>query len=403
MLLNTLNNIFIVMSTKWISPKVVTGPAAIGDYYFKRPDLNQDIWDLLAQKTHVLLVAPRRVGKSSVMKDMENTPPDKYLCYYNDLEGTRTEDEFYQKILFMLTKCLEKNQTFESIKGYFKKAKLKSISFTSIEFENTENDLLAEIRHLLPQMKSLEHHYILFLDEFPEVLTNLKENGDTEGAKRILSNLREWRQNYNDAKILFVLAGSIGLHHVVSTIDRSTVINDLQQYKVEPLTALEANEFIEQATHGASVQYSKAQREELLNTIADNLPYHICLMLSEINRICRQNFEPELTSEIIQLAFSNIVKENKNFEDWESRLKKYHPNYFPFMNRILIHIAHFNTIQLAEIYNLAVEHKCTETYTKHLNILETDGYLKKQTDGSYKFISPFLKTYWKNTNPIYHG
>lgn len=85
------------MNQDWIGPRIVVGPAATGDYYFPRPDIVQAIWESILKGSHVLLAAPRRVGKTSVMLDMMENPPDGTRCIFQNIEGIKTEAEYYQR------------------------------------------------------------------------------------------------------------------------------------------------------------------------------------------------------------------------------------------------------------------------------------------------------------------
>ena len=72
------------------------------------------------------------------------------------------------------------------------------------------------------------------------------------------------------------------------------------------------------------------------------------------------------------------------------------------MNEVLIHIAHKHKITKRKLYDLAVQYQRTNDYIELMDGLERDGYITEQTD-NYVFVSPFLKAFWKRTNPYYDG
>ncbi len=62
---------------KWVSPKTITGSPAEGKFYLRRQHINDHFWEQVAKGEHILITAPRRVGKSSIMRDLEaNCPLD---------------------------------------------------------------------------------------------------------------------------------------------------------------------------------------------------------------------------------------------------------------------------------------------------------------------------------------
>ena len=156
----------------------------------------------------------------------------------------------------------------------------------------------------------------------------------------------------------------------------------------------------------ANVQYPDELKHYVLQKVQHYYtPFFINLMLDEIDKIARKQRNAAVLEKDIDQAFVNIGKNNDHFADWKSRLKDYMPiKDFEFVNEILTHIAHLDSITIQSIYNKAVKQERTTEYMDLMNDLEQDGYLIEDAEGSqnYVFISPFLKAYWKRNNPIYH-
>jgi len=96
------------MEDQWISPKTITGDAATGDRYLRRPHINDYFWREVEKGNHILFVAPRRVGKTSIMKDLCDTCPDSYTCIYQNIEGVKSRNEFYQRLFELILQCADK-------------------------------------------------------------------------------------------------------------------------------------------------------------------------------------------------------------------------------------------------------------------------------------------------------
>ena len=64
----------------------------------------------------------------------------------------------------------------------------------------------------------------MFIDELPEVLHSLNKKNKKEDAIVILKNLRRWRQEDQFKNFRIVLAGSVGIHHVIKLIEGRTMI-----------------------------------------------------------------------------------------------------------------------------------------------------------------------------------
>lgn len=395
------------METVWVSPKIIIGLDATGDYYFPRTDIEKEIWRELKKGNNILLSAPRRVGKTSIMKYISEKPLDGFKLVFENVQGTNTEELFYKRIYLLILDCLTRFKTNKAkIQNYFKTTGISGASLSSLKFENKALDYVREINEIIPQLDEKGETIVLLVDELPEVLYTLYKSGKIESASAILKNLRHWRQNKSFKKLKFVIAGSIGIHHIVNLVEgRSSDINDIKSIHCPALDS-DSNEFenyMNRALNGASIFFQEGAVSYLKYKINYLVPYFINLMLDEIDKAAMKKEQTIITNIEVDEAFEKIVKNNSYFIDWKKRLKDYlKPNHFKFINHILIHIAHEDAVSIQEIYNLAVKYDETEDFMDLIYDLTQDGYIVEQ-DSNYVFISPFLKTYWKRNNPIFNN
>lgn len=395
------------MKITWKEPKIILGPVATGDYYFKRENIVNEIWNELDKGSFVLMSAPRRVGKTSIMKDLESNPRENYKIAFKNIQSLNSEVEFYKTIYGLLLSCLKKSEKF---KNFFQKwIKTKSITDVEIlsgsfKIETKEVDYLQEINSLISDLdKENGETLVLLIDELPEVLHNLNKNNKKEQAIAILKNLRTWRQEERFHKLKFVLAGSIGIDYVVKTIEgRSSDLNDLRKVQCHALSKKEALEYIEWATNDATIQYDDSLKEYLLDKIQYYIPYFLNIIFDEVDKKLRKENNTKVTNQNIDDAFNLAIKNNGHFEDWKSRLSDYLPSEdYNFANKILTFIAHEEQIMIQKIYDIATKSEKSNDYMDIIDELEKDGYII-ENNGNYNFISPFLKDFWKRKNPINH-
>jgi uncharacterized protein len=393
------------MKTNWIKPKVVTGPIAKGNNYYHRAEIEKKIIELLENENYVLLSAPRRVGKSSLLIYIAENPNDNYQIKFRNIQGVKSETEFYKIIYELIFDCLKSNQKGKQwIENFLKQRRISEIDIKGkIKIDNKTFEYLDELNHLLEKIPANEKTIVLLIDELPEVLHTLNNSGKKDQAISIIKNLRQWRQDKFSEKIKYVLSGSIGIHYVVNNIiGRSSDLNDIKKINVEPFDQQEAIKYIKWATKGATVAYSQTLEKYLLEKIIYYVPYFINIMLVAIDEQAHKKNNPKITKEVITVAFEKIVKDNDYFKDWKQRLNDYMPlQDFTFINEVLTHISHKNYATIQEIYDKAIKHDKTLTYMELISDLEKDGYIVEQGD-KYVFISPFLKTFWKRNNPIYN-
>jgi len=396
------------MKADWISPKTILGSPATGNYYFPRTEIVDEIWNEIERGSFILISAPRRVGKTSIMRDIEANPRENYKVKFESIQAVKSENDFYKTLFNLIFNCLKTSRKASRwLTTYVKTKKITEISTSGIKFENQDLDFLKEINTIFKELDNNTETIVLLLDELPEVLHKLNENGKKEEAIAILHQLRVWRQS-NFKKLQFVFAGSVRIHYVVKNIEgRTSSLNDLITAICNPLTREEAFCYIEWATSNkASVQFDNALKTYLLQKIQHYYtPYFINLMLGEIDKNAQKRKNIVIAEIDIDQAFINVEKDNQHFADWKNRLKDYMPKSdFDFVNEILIHIAHLGSISIQAIYDKAVKHGKATDYMDLVNDLEQDGYLVEDVEGShnYVFISPFLKSFWKRNNPIYN-
>jgi hypothetical protein len=396
------------MKNEWKSPKTIFGNVATGKYYYPRTDIVEEIWNELEKGSFVLLAAPRRVGKTSVLRDLEQNPRKPYRTKFQSVQAVQSAEEFYKTIYDLIVTCFNSSKRLgEWFKKYLQSRTVSEVTIEgSVKFEKKTFPYQDEINKLLLKFDdSIKETVVLLLDELPEVLHRLDQKGKKDEALSILSQLRVWRQN-DFKKLQFVFAGSIGIHYVVKTITgRVSDINDLVKVICAPLNEMEAKDYIQWATEDASIQYDDDLMEYLLKKIQHYFtPYFLNLMLGEIDKTAKKQGNTEITSLEIDTAFNKIVKSNDYFKDWKKRLEDYMPNEdFLFVNEILIHIAHKDVISIQAIYDKATKYGKETDYMDFINDLEEDGYIITDVDGNFQFISPFLKVFWKNNQPVYHG
>jgi len=394
------------MEKRWVSPATITGDAATGSQYLRRAYINETFWREVRKGNHILFVAPRRVGKTSIMKDLAENCPDGFAGLYQNIEGIRSGNEFYKRLFELILQCMHRspvNKAKSFLEKCVQKYSIKEISRSGIKFDLKELNYEQEVRDLIPRLKESELHTVLFLDEFSEVINKLNRQGQQNEAVDMLHTLREIRSDDNFKHFTLVFAGSIGLEHVIASIDRPKLINDLHRIITGPLRDLEATQLIRQLTNGATIQLSDEVIMTIKNAVRHLLPYYIQLMIEELDLMAEEYQQPRIISEMIEPAFHRVLKKDKNFEDWLERLKSYHAEVFPFINDILKHTAHNGSITVHEIYQIASQEKYqrTEDYMDFIDQLVNDGYLEETESHMYSFISPFLHQFWLKKFPVY--
>ncbi len=392
------------MNKNWVSPNTIVGDAATGIRYLRREEINSEFWAEVKKGNHILFVAPRRVGKTSIMKDLAENPAAGYTCIYQNIEGVKSRNEFYQRLFELILHCVTKVSKAKALLGKWQNTyQIGEITKAGIKFNRKDIDYEVEVRSIIPELVDAQIHTVLFLDEFAEVILKLQKQGKQQDAIDILHTLREFRSDENFRHFTLVFAGSIGLEYVIKSIDRPKIINDIYRIHTVALSKNEADKLIYQLLNGSTITLDETVQMYLCDKIQHLLPYYIQLMLQELDTVAKAKSSPVINDEMIDEAFRKVVVKNTNFEDWLVRLRDYQQANFPFINAILIMCAHKKIITVQEVYDLAEKFSKTDNYMDFVDELMVDGYLIEFEEHKYQFLSPFLQNFWLKKFPIYHA
>lgn len=379
--------------------KYIIGPVAELDYYFDRYWLDRLFWKKIETHRHLSIAAARRTGKSSFMKHIVASQKEGVIKEYVITESANSSQEFFKKVYKCLLATIPKSTKFiEIIKDKVKNVDLKKISITEIEFNSEELNFYEELVELLSKEELSKFPILLFIDEFSQTIENIKNDQGEDAARKFLHKCRELRQSsVIKAKINYVFAGSVGLENLVAKINESKSINDLGTFDIPPLSDEETHLMINAILDGDDIEFASDDRNYFLERLKWYLPFHIQILMSEIDMILDRNGSNQISKDTIDEAFAKTLKNRTYFEHWFSRLRIiFKGNEFSCAKNILNQIAKKESIDAYELSDLFTKYEIEEG-VETINILKHDGYISKNDNNTYRFNSPLLQEWWLQT------
>lgn len=385
----------------------MTGQVVYGDKYFPRVKDENRIWRRLKKGSHLLVLAPRRVGKTSLLRHMELKPKDDYVFLYSIVQSCGTEHEYYKAIIENLFQS-DFTTRLSGLKnwGQEKLDKLRSsvtdvkLSGAGITFDNKDrvlnhNDLKAALEAI-----NIDEKLILVIDEFPDVLEKIYKEQGHSAAESFLSGCRElWQNPLLDQKVQFIFTGSIGLDTLVNKLNLSDLINALITTSVEPLSDDRAIEFLDFIVADADEPVSLAVdvKQHLLNKVGWLMPYYIELLWLALEDLCSEDEIETVTIEHVDKAYEILFTHTYRsyFSHWAERLERLEATEKQFAHQLLKLITEQNTIAVENIHNLKQDPQFAQTDCNYVcNCLEHDGYIFFNSQKCYQFTSPMLNQWW---------
>ena len=301
----------------------VVGQPVSGDNLFGREYELNDLWERLETGSHVLMTAPRRVGKTSLMTELERDPRPGWTVVYVDVEACTDAQSCINEIVGKLLRR-------PKIKKYFRRmqfsqsflkiiARLDALNYKSgsvnVKLESGASRYwIGHANRVLNCMREMANDNIkllIIIDELPIAIAQIaKGENDAGEAKLFLSWYRKLRQSPQlQKKVSTLVGGSIGFYGVLRGLNASKQINDFNPFPLDSWSTTTAAQFLQQLGISQGFVIHDHYIEEMLNLLKDPIPYHVQLFYLELRRACRNDFNA-ISTETIQQCFRNQLVEN---------------------------------------------------------------------------------------------
>ena len=374
-----------------------------------RDALIAQIWETLERQS-LVLVAERRMGKSTVIKKMAKEAPPGRVTLYRDVEGIDTPIGFAERV-------------YRDLEAHLSMRK-RTAARTRRLIEQVGGVELAGMVKLPP---SLAPHWkalletvvddlvgsggrpvVLFWDEVPLMLMKIQRTSGDEAAMEVLDVLRALRQSHS--RLRMVLTGSIGLHHVTAGLrDRghaNDAINDMRVIEVPPLAGADGRELARRLLQGEGVPCDDlAATASTLSAAVDHIAFYIHHVVSSL-RALGARADPASAERIVAESLVDPM-DVWHLEHFQSRLKEYYgEDRVPIATGILDAAARTDRwVSEGEILSSLALQLPTPTETSPrqereivrqlLLLLQRDHYLRKEPGtGAYRFRFPLIRRWW---------
>lgn len=375
--------------------KLKIGSPVIGeDFFGRKTELERA--EALIQDNNLMLAAPRRVGKTSFARRLMDIQSEKgWNTIFIDLEEITSITHFFKAFHEELMKLPEVNLT-DKVKSKMKKwfsgiefsAQLGSVQATvkSNPIDNEDFSGLADV------LNALERQTLIVFDELTVLLESLSmsDNGELL-VKQFLNQFRALR-TATSKSCSWLICSSVGVRNFTTQHNLSDTINDVADFDLGAYSDAEALEFVGILAQSIGVEMSPTTTRYLLGKIGWNIPYFIQLLLSRLP-------QGKVTKTAIDDAYQHLLQTG-SFDTWRERLNKEYGKNKDAAKLVLQYLCiNSDGKPRDDIYNhIHAEFPSLESdsFGLLLRALMTDGYLVK--DGEcYRFRSPLLRDYWKET------
>ncbi len=389
----------------------VTGSPVEDDDFFDRPRDLARLQRELSNGANILLTAPRRVGKTSlVLRLCELERRAERGAVFMNVEGCHDELAFAERLVDGLRESGLHPEALSRVSLAFRKARQAlsgmkvGAAGVDMEMGSTEDPdhstLGRAVESIFRKIESGGTPVLLAIDEMPELLLALgRDEHGTERVSRLLHWLRALRQTYRK-NVRWVFLGSIGLDTFVDDRHLQKAINDLTALSLEALDAEEAHRFLALLGESNGLPLSAEQRSLIIERVGWSLPHHLQMVFHALI----DSGAAQADAVAVDAAFAHLLLPNnlRGFDTWRHRLEEqFGQSDSAAAKDILRHLCqHASGRERAQILNALMTTRqaadpaaVEDQLARLLLMLQRDGYLLESA-GRYTFRSFLLREYW---------
>ncbi len=383
-------------------PRVKAGSPVTGPDFFGRDREVERFWSNIEKGHHLLVVSPRRVGKTSLMRHVERYPRDGWNPVFANLEGKRSTEAVVTEIVSRLHDDSGLGRTiataFLNAFGAFEGGEVNVLGLSAaIKLSAAEDwdSVARSFERAVEEATLRETGLLLILDEFPTVIDALFRAGKGDDATALLRLFRKIRTNTAlEERFRMVIGGSIGLMPVLRRYQATSDANDLKPFHVGPWSKDTALAFMAAIAETEDFDLATERRLEILRLTGEEpIPYHLQVMLDGLIELEKR--AGEITREDIDAVWNEAL--------WRVSLDHYRDRLGvvleseeqraaeAMLQQVLRQGARSRQELLAEAPDASVA-------LSALRLLLEDGYLREE-NGACAFANPMLAAFWERTLP----
>ena len=386
--------------------KISIGNPVTGDDFFDREQEQTQIWRKL-ERNHIMLLAPRRIGKTSLMHRLCSTAAEHgFQASMASFAPCKDELDCIRELAKAISKDKKIAKPF--LKKFSKALKhIKGVKISvfgvggGIELQGEEQPDWREVGEALAStLAELDGLWLLCIDEMPVfVLKLLAEENGRDKIRSFLYWFRDLRQNHHK-NIRWILAGSIGMDTVASRYGLGDIINDLDPFPLGAFSRETADRFLSCLAESYDLTINHEARLYMVQRIGWPVPYYLQLLFDKL--VERRDTTNPVDNEDVDNAFQILLSPTYkiHFDYWRQRLSEELGSPDDGHALHLLNAASRDQTGVSKtILNQILQERIAqpdqkeETLRYLLDVLENDGYLIKDGD-RYRFRLEWLREYW---------
>ncbi len=382
-----------------------------GDRFWDREHELSELSRLLREGANVSLVAPRRVGKTSVMRELAIRLERHFTCLHVDLQKCRDAKDAVVELSLATRDHVNlwgrTKEVFRNVLASVESLKLEDVAI-KIQ-DGVAGDWAAKGDRLLEELAKSDPPIILLIDEIPILVNRLLKGPDHEvtperiaKADRFVSWLRAATIRHR-ASIRFVIAGSIGLEPVLRQGGLSAAFNTFTPFELEPWDDETAHDCLGALANNYGIELSSGAPEQVTHLLGCCIPHHVQLFWSHLHDDAIRGGRSAVGPDDVDRVYRERMLSSRGHTELSHFEERLHlvlgPRVLPLALDLLTEAAVSGRLTQEAALRITRDIEgsgddASNRLRTVLGILEHDGYLCTQ-DGDFVFVSRLVRDWWE--------
>ncbi len=390
-----------------------------GDRFFNREAELVELRERVHNATHTLLTAQRRMGKTSLVRELLRQLEDEghYATVFVDLEAAndpadavaeiairaRPVQRAWNRILSgFANRLADVRDRIDEIGVSELKVKLRAgIDSGSWHLQGDQ---------VFAALAASDKPVVLAIDELPILVNRLLKGQNyriTDERKALADQFLAWlRKNAQDHRgaVILILSGSVGLEPILRQAALSAHANIYQPLELHPWSHDTSSQCLAALAQTYDLVLPDETRAEICRQLRCCVPHHVQQFFDYLHQHLRRMDRNTATAEDIRQVYERDflgVRGQVDLEHYEGRLRMVlgvdgYTTALALLTEAAVNDGRL-TDKAIRLYRDAIASSGTDNTVPIevvLYSLEHDGYLEVRPDG-YRFVSRLLEDWWR--------
>ena len=402
------------------TPEFCTGaPVDPVDLRFRGAFL-AELWQTL-RTGHVVLTAPRRTGKTSVMDYLRDHPENGFSVVSINVQDLTHPADFFQVLLDGFHDAHPDFVRHRLAAGWglisdvFGRVDAIGVGGFKLALRESDPDWRRNWRQhgdtFLDRARSTGVLILFVIDEFPDMLLNLSRENERL-LREFLAWFRAQRQNPAPTRdsIRWLVGGSVNLTGTLDALGLVDLINDLEDISLPLLTDRDIETFVEEMLGDRDVSFDDDVPQRLIARLGRPIPLFMQMATQDLYRLWKREQRRIVVADVDSVFDAMIVGSaaRTRLQHFHSRIKQYYADpkrsiAHALLGQISVSGPGLRRATLwqeterafADFGDTLPAQERRQVFNQLLLDLENDFYIVEVEEEIYDFASGVLKSWWR--------